>query len=98
MDTLSPEVVGLAKILGFGIIVFIIWVMTVKFFERILAQQQVQWDAFINELSKRNGENFQVLNKFAEASEFAGGQISQLTSEIRNNRFCPVIREQQERK
>lgn len=98
MPSFSPEFVDLTKVLGFGIAILVIWILTVQFFERVMKQQKEQFDQFIKELSKRNDENFSVLNKFAEASEFAGGQISQLTSEIRNNRFCPVIREQQERK
>jgi len=98
MDAVSPEIVNLAKILGFGIVIFIIWVLTIKFFEQVLKQQQTQFDRVINELSKRNDENFQVLNKFAEASEFTSGQISNLSSEIKNNQFCPVLRDRRDRR
>jgi hypothetical protein len=97
MDIVSPDLLEGAKILGFGLVVFIIWVLTIRFFEKILQQQQKQFDQFIAELSKRNTENFQVLNKFAEASEFAGGAISNLSSDINNNRFCPVVRDRRDR-
>ncbi|MBN2188377.1 MAG: hypothetical protein JW699_02900 [Chitinispirillaceae bacterium] len=98
MDILNPAIIEAAKVIGFGMVVFVIWVLTIRFFEKVMAQQQEQFDRFIDELSKRNDENFQVLNKFAEASEYAGGQISNLASEIRNNNYCPIIREQQEKK
>jgi hypothetical protein len=36
MDIVSPDLLEGAKILGFGLVVFIIWVLTIRFFEKIL--------------------------------------------------------------
>jgi len=95
---MNPEtvsiVIDIVKAVGFSGIIFVIWVLTLKFFIQILAQQKAAFDEVLKEMSRRNEENFQVLNKFAEAIEFTGGQLSSIDGSIKNNRFCPIVRDE----
>jgi hypothetical protein len=97
---------GIVKTLGAVGVVFVIWILTLGFFREILNQQKEmfsdmvreQKDLFgkmVAEQSVRNEENFQVLNKFAAAIEFTGSELSSIGSDVKNNRFCPVVSDEQ---
>lgn len=88
-----PEISRLAQILGFGIVVFVMWIMTIKFFIYVLKSREENSRRIEDALTKRNDENFQVLNKFAEDLEFNSGRLSDLSSKIDNNTYCPLVRE-----
>jgi hypothetical protein len=98
-------VYGIVKTLGAVGVVFVIWILTLGFFREILNQQKEMFSDMVreqkelfgnmvSEQSARNNENFQVLNKFAVAIEFTGSELSSLGSDVKNNRFCPVVRDQ----
>jgi len=100
----TPELTELVKILGFGMAITVVWILTIRFFDRVLVAQQNQFDKMlaqfetqygkmIDELSKHNTENHSVLNKFAESIDFTNGLSAQLQSDIANNNFCPIVRE-----
>jgi hypothetical protein len=98
-------IIDIVKAVGFSGIIFVIWVMTLKFFMHILdeqkkafeesmARQKSSFDGIWEELSRRNKENFEILNKFASAVEYIGGQMSIMDGKIENNRFCPIMRDE----
>jgi hypothetical protein len=90
--TMIPTIVELVKAVGFSALIFVIWIITLKFFEKILGQQKSYFEKIVAEQSKRNEENFQVLNKFSDAIEYLGGRVSETNSKVDNNHFCPIIR------
>jgi len=106
MDLSSiASTIELVRLLGFSAVVFIIWIVTVQFFKHILREQKDllisllnkqdgQYRAIFEEQSRRNTENFQVLNKFAESIDYIAGQVSTTNSKIENNHYCPIVRKE----
>jgi hypothetical protein len=97
--------IELVRLIGFSAVIFVIWVMTLQFFKHILSQQEKmmttliekqdeQYTRIFEEQSKRNNENFQVLNKFAESIDYMAGRVSEVNSKIENNHFCPIVRKE----
>ncbi len=87
-------VIDIVKAVGFSGIIFVIWLLTLKFFMQVLDQQKNSFKETLDEMSARNRENFEVLNKFAQGTEYLGGKMAEVESKIENNRFCPIVRDE----
>lgn len=120
MDAMIPAnvqlTIELVKYLGTGAVIFVIWLITIKFFSEILKRIETLFNSLIEkqeksfseslnkqeslftvslqEQAKRNDQNFQVLNKFAESIDYMAGQVSTVQTKIDSNQFCPIVRDQ----
>jgi hypothetical protein len=90
------DIVELVKIVGFGAIIFVIWLVTIRFFMEVLKQQKEYFDKIMAEQSKRLDENMAVLNKFAESIEYLGGRVSDISTKIDMNQSCPIVKKELE--
>ena len=59
-----------------------------KQFGELLASQR----AILDEMSKREQQNFQLLKQLIESNDYVAGAISSLSTKIDNNLFCPLMR------
>ena len=88
----AASIIELVKVIGYPAVIFVIWYMTIKFFEVFLTKQDDKTMKIIETQEKRNQENFQVLNKFAESIDYMAGQISNVNTKMDNNLFCPIVK------
>jgi hypothetical protein len=66
---------ALVKLLGFGGVIFVIWIITLRFFDQILKQQKELFHSIIEQQSKRNDENVAVLKQILDQQRELFGQI-----------------------
>ena len=106
-DTMGdlPSIIELVKVVGFGAIIFVIWIITLNFFKIILqqnkeqmlalmAQQDKQWREVREDQSKRQEESFRILEKHAESLDYLAGQVNNACAKIDSNLFCPIVRKE----
>lgn len=60
------SVAALVKLTGFGAIIFVIWLVTLRFFDTILKQQKELFQSVISQQGQRGEENIAVLKQILE--------------------------------
>lgn len=66
---------ALVKLLGFGAIIFVIWIMTLRFFDQILKQQKELFQSIIQQQAERSQENIAVLKQILDQQKDLFGTI-----------------------
>jgi len=100
LDGITLEIIPeLTKMVGFSALVFVIWLITLRFCLQIFKTHDQRYvdlltsqKSILDEQSKREQQNFELLKQLIESNDYVAGAISSLSTKIDNNLFCPLMR------